>query len=357
MDESRYSLCGSIYNLDELNSVSGSTISMKREKTTLLREAVRVRSMTTKCRASCRTNCFRLKPETNLALMLCLVFYLYICLGGALFLLLEGRAEAPDKTLKERERLLREFSPRQQVTIHQFCDTVNRIERGKRPDHVLWSFMESTDFAYQVVTAQGTMQTTRLLRTTGAKISYIIFVFLGIPLTILTLRATGQRLNILVYSTIRFVNVKVFHRQLTPNIHIKAVLFNTAILVTTLLIGMTMYSLTQDWTLLDSMFYTISAVFTISNSREQVVNKDIENNSDKDIIYRFLFNLFTFFAYTVLSSTAWSAHHFTRHMRFKAQNQRSAKNGSTCPWVEVTSQAVSPSKSTRDRETDRESVC
>lgn len=104
----------------------------------------------------------------------------------------------------------------------------------------------------------------------------------------------------------------------------------------------------------------ISVVFTVSNSEEKIVNKDLPMNSLKDKMYRIVFNLYSFLIYTMLSSVTWSAHHFTRHMRFKAQN-RQTKNGdvhSTCPWVEVTrGKSTSPSKSTRERETDRESVC
>jgi len=83
-------------------------VSMTRERTNLLREATEKRTigkMSLKCRAICRVSCCRLKPETNLALMLCLVFYLYICLGGALFLLLEGQAEAPTNPDVPRDRL------------------------------------------------------------------------------------------------------------------------------------------------------------------------------------------------------------------------------------------------------------
>ena len=79
---------------------------MARERTNLLREATeKRRSMSVKCRALCRFSCCSLRPETNLALMLCLVFYLYICLGGALFLLLEGQAETPDKPDIHRDRM------------------------------------------------------------------------------------------------------------------------------------------------------------------------------------------------------------------------------------------------------------
>lgn len=201
-------------------------------------------------------------------------------------------------------------------------------------------------------------QTTRILRTSGGKIAYIIFIFLGIPLTVLTLRATGQRLNILVYTTITFINAKVFKRQLTPNIHIKALIFNVVLFLIHVLLGTVIFLVTQEWSVVDSVIYTLNSVFTVSNSQEKLVNSKIEMNSEKDKLYRILFNLYTFMAYSILSSLTWSAHHFTRHMRFKAQNQQLAKNGTQCPWVEVTrSHTASPSKSTRERETDRESVC
>lgn len=229
--------------------------------------------------------------------------------------------------------------------------------------HFLW-FCMAASYDCVLLTRDASnilAQTTRTLHTTGGKISYILFLFLGIPLTVLTLRATGQRLNILVYSTIRFINIKIFKRQLTANIHIKALLFNIWVFLIMLIIGTALFSITQNWDLLDSIFYTISVVFTVSNSQEKIVNKDLRINSTHDKLYRIVFNLFTFVAYTVLSSLTWSAHHFTRHMRFKAQN-RQTKNGdvhSACPWVEVTrtTKSTSPSKSTRERETDRESIC
>lgn len=204
------------------------------------------------------------------------------------------------------------------------------------------------------------VQSTRTIFTTGGKIAYVAFLFLGIPLTVLTLRATGQRLNIMVYALIRLINVKVFSRQLTANIHIKALILNILLFVMTLMGGTAIYYATQGWSFLDSLFYAISVSFTVSNSQESVINRHVALNSSRDKMFRILFNFYTFVAYTVLASLTWSAHHFTRHMRFKAQN-RQLKNGdvhSTCPWVEVTrSKPASPSKSTRERETDRESVC
>ena len=205
------------------------------------------------------------------------------------------------------------------------------------------------------------VQSTRTIFTTGGKIAYIVFLFLGIPLTILTLRATGQRLNIMVYAFIRFINIKVFSRQLTSNIHIKALVLNILLFITTVMAGTGMYYGTQGWPFLDSLFYAVSVSFTVSNSQENVINRHLTLNSSHDKIYRMLFNFYSFLAYTVLASLTWSAHHFTRHMRFKAQN-RQLKNGDAgsggCPWVEVTrSKPASPSKSTRERETDRESVC
>ena len=201
-------------------------------------------------------------------------------------------------------------------------------------------------------------QTTRILQTQGGKIAYIPFTLLGIPLTVLTLRATGQRFNILVYSSITFINAKIFNRQLTPNIHIKALILNVILFLFLVILGTLIYCLTQNWSVVDSLVYTVSVVFTISNSREKLVNQQYGMNSNKDKMFRILFNVFTFFVYATLASVAWSAHHFTRHMRFKAQNHQLAKNGNQCPWVEVTrSHTASPSKSTRERETDRESVC
>ena len=66
---------------------------MKRDMKTLLKGNGLKRRTTLNC-GMCNMNWIRLKPETNLALMMCLVFYLYICLGGALFLLLEGQSES-----------------------------------------------------------------------------------------------------------------------------------------------------------------------------------------------------------------------------------------------------------------------
>ena len=345
---------------------------MPRERENFLKDVKerRLRSVSIKCRTTCQSCCCRLKPETNLALMLCLVFYLYICLGGALFLLLEGQADPSIKPIQRNEKLkkiaaklnLSKNIAEKQTSIYEVCDAINEMERRKKPLHQnLWNFLESTDFAYQIISGQGTTQTTRVLRTQGGKIAYIVFVFLGIPLYVLTLRATGQRLLIFVYSTIRFINAKIFSRQITRNIHIKALLVNILIFILLLLLGMTIFCLTQRWDKLDSMFYAISVVFTISNSYEKVINKDLALNSDKDKFLRILYNLYSFVSLTVLASIAWSAHHFTRHMRFKAQNQQSTNNGDPrqrCPWVEVTrGQSSSPTKSTRERETDRESVC
>lgn len=323
----------------------------------------RLRSVSIKCRTACQSCCCRLKPETNLALMLCLVFYLYICLGGALFLLLEGQADPttkPPVISDATQKIIASVSETDKNNIYNTCHKIYLEERRKKTrSQNLWNFLESTDFAYQVISGQGTTQTTRSLYTQGGKIAYIIFVFLGIPLYVLTLRATGQRLLIFVYSTIRFINTKIFSRQITRNIHIKALIFNVILFIVLLLAGMILFAVTQNWNLLDSMFYAISVVFTISG--ENVINQSVPLNSDKDKCLRIVYNFFSFVSLTVLASIAWSAHHFTRHMRFKAQNQQTTNNGDPrqrCPWVEVTrGQSSSPTKSTRERETDRESVC
>ena len=79
---------------------------MRRDTTTLLKEVTQTPAkMSRKCCTSWKSLCCSLKPETNLALMLCLVFYLYVCLGGALFLLLEGQADTPNKQQEEIKKL------------------------------------------------------------------------------------------------------------------------------------------------------------------------------------------------------------------------------------------------------------
>ena len=75
------------------------------------------------------------------------------------------------------------------------------------------------------------------------------------------------------------------------------------------------------------------------------LNEELEPNSQKDKALRFAFNFISFVAYTVLASFIWSAHLFTRHMRFKAQNNQLARtNGNTsntgtgrrnCPWLRL----------------------
>ncbi|XP_004206962.1 two pore potassium channel protein sup-9 [Hydra vulgaris] len=335
---------------------------MKRDMKALLK--VNGTNRRTNC-GTCNMNFIKLKPETNLALMMCLVFFIYICLGGALFLLLEGQSDSKlTQTAFEKliKRLNFSYNDYHLQIIKDYCDETNVIERRKLPEHEnLWNFFESTDFTYQIVTAQGTGQTSRILYTKGGKVAYIFVVLLGVPLAALTLRATGQRLNMVVYSTIRFFNVRLFHRQLTPNIHIKALVLNVTLLFMTIGIGTIMYVSTQNWTIIDSWYYTVSIIFTISNSHEKIINNNIKINSNKDKLFRALFNTYSFAAFTVVSSLAWSAHLFTRHMRFKAQNQTLAKNGDNrvhCPWVEVThGQPLSPCKSSKEKDTDRESVC
>ena len=211
-------------------------------------------------------------------------------------------------------------------------------------------------------------QTTRILQNKNSKIAYIFYVAFGIPITILTFRATGKRLNVLVYAIIRFINVKIFKRQLTAHIHLKAIIINFIFFSATYQIATVVFMTTQYWSYLDSAFYTANLFFSIGNT-EMRLNEDIEPNSQKDKALRFAFNFTSFVAYTVLASFIWSAHLFTRHMRFKAQNNQMARtNGNAsntgtarrnCPWVEVTrSRGSSPTKSLcKERETDRESVC
>ena len=285
-----------------------------------------------------------------------------------MFLLLEGRGEeSVDPTMRGRrnpwvENDLSKIRCQNKSGVLDVFEKWSRMKGKEPPTNNLWNFLEATDFAYQVVSGQGTAHTTRILHTQGGKIAYIVFVFLGVPLYILTLRATGNRLAIFVYSVIRFFNSKMLARQITENIHIKAVVLNVILLIALLHVGMGLFAFTQKWGLLDSMCHSISLVFTLSN-REVVINgnNSAPLNSDRDKLLRVLYNFFSFLSLTVLASIGWSAHHFTRHMRFKAQNQQTTTNGDTrqrCPWVEVTrGQTNSPTKSTRERETDRESVC
>lgn len=213
-----------------------------------------------------------------------------------------------------------------------------------------------------------TGQTTRVIQNNNSKIAYIFFIVFGIPITILTFRATGKRLNLLVYAIIRFINVKIFKRQLTSHIHLKAIIINFIFFMATFQLAVVVFMMTQKWKYLDCAFFTANMFFSIGNN-EMYLNEGFVPNSQEDKAYRVLFNFISFVAYTVLGSFIWSAHLFTRHMRFKAQNNQLARtNGNTnnvgtarrnCPWVEVTrSRGSSPTKSLcKERETDRESVC
>lgn len=145
-------------------------------------------------------------------------------------------------------------------------------------------------------------------------------------------------------------------------------MINFIFFVATYQIATIIFMTTQRWNYLDAAFYTANLCFSIGNT-EMRVNEAEQPNSQRDKALRVAFNFISFIAYTVLASFIWSAHLFTRHMRFKAQNNQMARtNGSAsntgtarrnCPWVEVTrSRGSSPTKSLcKERETDRESVC
>lgn len=79
---------------------------MKQDTTTLLKVVTQAPAkMSRRFYTSWKSVYCSLNPEANLALMLCLVFYLYVCLGGAVFLLLEGQGDTTDKPKEEMRKL------------------------------------------------------------------------------------------------------------------------------------------------------------------------------------------------------------------------------------------------------------
>ena len=117
--------------IDSVDYPATTSAFMKRDTTTLLKEVTQAPAkMSRKFCTSWKSVSCSLKPETNLALMLCLVFYLYICLGGALFLLLEGQGDTTDKPKEEMRKLvvsIRKVKIAIRVLERSSLETINRI--------------------------------------------------------------------------------------------------------------------------------------------------------------------------------------------------------------------------------------
>ena len=99
----------------------------------------------------------------------------------------------------------------------------------------------------------------------------IFFAIVGIPLNILTLKALGDGINKLLAKLITYFERKFFKRE-KEHLKIKTMIMSSLLMVLELLIGGFMYTSTEDWDYLASVYYCF-VVFTTIGFGDLVPNQ------------------------------------------------------------------------------------
>ena len=123
-------------------------------------------------------------------------------------------------------------------------------------------------------------------RTAAGRLFCIFFAIVGIPLNILTLKALGDGIKKLITKLITCFERKFLKRE-PARLKIKTMVFSAFLMVLELLIGGVMYSSTETWDYLSSVYYCF-VVFTTIGFGDLVPNQGRAPTEDYQMAMMFV---------------------------------------------------------------------
>ena len=90
----------------------------------------------------------------------------------------------------------------------------------------------------------------------------MIFALFGIPMNMMIMQHVGRTITAYIHSLLRYLDKRFFNREI-KRLKTKTLLVTVVLMVSALMIGGLMYTLTEDWTYLEGVYYCFITFSTI----------------------------------------------------------------------------------------------
>ncbi|XP_078377569.1 potassium channel subfamily K member 15-like isoform X2 [Oculina patagonica] len=193
------------------------------------------------------------------------LLYTYAFLGGCIFYLIERKPEKnKDVYSRLSQELQREIVIQYNISINQ-SDFKRFMQRafdavtiGNKAD---WSILNGLTFTITSLTTIGYGHITP--ETALGQIVTVVYCFVGLPISMLTLKTLGEIISKVVYKFVYMVETKVFCRRRPRRVKIKSFFVTFTLMILTLCLGGITQIYMESWTFIEGFYAWFATLSTI----------------------------------------------------------------------------------------------
>ncbi|XP_031556229.1 potassium channel subfamily K member 15-like [Actinia tenebrosa] len=193
------------------------------------------------------------------------IFLVYLVAGAAVFQALEQDHQR--QSFENKQDLRTSITNKYNISeedVQTWAETYRPNFQVKGDEELEWNFGNSFLFAVVTVTTIGYGNIVPM--TVGGRLFCIVYAFIGIPGTCLTLKAVGDKISELTSILIEAVERRILKIKRPKKIQLKTTLFNlifTAFLVLPLCTAIVYVREANQWTYFECFYFTFTTLTTI----------------------------------------------------------------------------------------------
>jgi len=233
--------------------------------------------------------------NTVVVLILCFVWWLYVCLGAAIIQSLETPVQK--RHLGKVAKFVASFLENHKcVSEHDLDEFINGVETAARmgvsaslnvTGDDTWNFANAIFFAGTLITTIGYGNTAPL--SDWGKVFCIIYAAIGVPLTLIMFTALVERLMIPTSLILQYLVDKLVPRGVQPfrmRLAHLGIVLGVIVIFLVLIPSIVFTSYEPKWTFLDAFYFCVVSLMTIGLG-------DIVPGEDPSVNYNYIYKLCT----------------------------------------------------------------